>query len=369
MNKQLIVFLMAFFAFFSGGVQSGAQLKPGEPNSVPLRIREGSTATAITLRVPEIGPGILKIQIRIQTAVTEVALAGPDGSSQTFKRSSLIVQSAEEMRDPQGGDLVLLPEIRDPAAGIWTVTIGHMPVRSGAGAIVTATLLRRHQLTLVKGNRGASFAGEPVILYILATDYGRPAKAFTPEIQVETPGEVRSAGASGHVSGPRLLDGSGIHEAVYIPPRAGTYRFTVTGKFLDDGRETMGTAVLEVEVLPAEAELQRVDVRRYAESGRCLRRAEFAPVLSVRSPGTYVVSLTLASDDGKHMELTDMRDISGRGEFRLALSAEQLHDKLGVASLDEIQRIDVLSFGEQGVRLVGRFSSWKITPSLVFCRH
>jgi len=261
--------------------------------------------------------------------------------------------------------LVLLPEQRDPRPGIWRLHLTHPPAGGDERVTVTASLLDRFLLSLTASEPHAT-AGQPIVLSILAMDYGRPMMRQSPQIQVlreDKPlGAPLTAGES--VTAPsriRLSNEPGTYLASYIPSSQGVYHFITRIAF--PGREgpVIKTADTTVVVGPELVSLRRMEVRPIREPGGCIKTIDFLLELSVKKPGTYTLSLFLDASDGGELELSATRESeAGVLTYQIPLPAKTARRKLNTTLIDEVKRIDVLRFDTLGVTLVGRYGARRI---------
>ncbi len=87
--------------------------------------------------------------------------------------------------------------------------------------------------------------------------------------------------------------------------------------------------------------------------------------LFTKTSGTYVLSLFLNTLEDKDIELSATEESeAGVLTYQISLDARKVRHKLVTTLINEIKRIDVLSYDISGVTLVRRYASRQIEPSI-----
>lgn len=239
----------------------------------------------------------------------------------------------DQAQRPDLGDAIVLPEIRNAAAGRWTLLLERSPQRARAGRLQLAwQVLPRYEL-LMNASAPEVAAGETLLVTLRALDYGVPLQGLK---SVELTWVDSSGATIGHapaLEGLRSPEGIAVSNepGTYIARLAlqqpGAYRVQADHAFGEAPNQTLRRAWLEVRVgqRGAALRLASVEVDTAAGTngaGRCARGLRFRFDAEVTEPGNYVCTLLLRPGEPAGPRASGSALLSaGHGSVEVAVSA------------------------------------------------
>ena len=224
-----------------------AFIKINEPHTIQLKLLAGTNTSDAPFTLPEVNGGRLQVQLRTTANETQATLHDPGGRVRASSDDDgSVFRPRAELARADLGDLLLLPEQANPAAGRWQLRITYRPQDTEQFALVTVSVFARLSLNLVS-NLQTTTIGTPIILTTLAMDKGIPVSGLSPQIVVNSKVDAATAmlDASESATSPagiRLTNEPGVYLAVFTPTAAGAYAFCTHARF-PDGTELRSNCV------------------------------------------------------------------------------------------------------------------------------
>jgi len=363
----LIVFLSSFYFDKNNKIITVSDI----PTTIKQFAEKESRVSEFSFEVPEINEGRLQIQLRIPLDDVKISLIAPSGIVVVDSDDSRIIfQSRSTLHNPERGDQFLLPEQKNPQAGSWKLHLTHKPASGDEVISVTLSLLERFLLNLI-GSENTIYAGQPVILTVLATDYGQPVRGLTPKIQVLHDGKqlethLTTSSSATAPSGINLTNEQDTYLATYTPTFPGSYQFITHVTFSGHQDKVIKDASITLEVGPKQASLNRLTTIPVQGSDGCLKAIDFLLSITVKESGMYTLSLFFEGLDGQDLEFSATKNTEdGIINFRIPLLVKDARQKLNSQLIAEIKAIDLLRIDDQGFTLIGRYGARDIEPPIL----
>lgn len=205
----------------------------------------------------------------------------------------------DQTSQPELGDVIVLPEIRNAINGRWALLLERAKPHSDAGRLLFAwRLLPRFDL-LLSTNTPQVAAGQTLLVEVRAMDYGVPIKEIA-KIDVALLGDGEQQLSVVHArehartrDGIALSNEPGTYIASIVLPQPGLYRLQASHVFGSAPRPTIRRAVLSVTAGASIGALRLLSVRLYGTPGQCARGLTFRFQVELAEPGAYTCTLSL----------------------------------------------------------------------------
>lgn len=335
-------------------------------------------ATVLKVRVQGIGENMVAFSTMRSTArLQSVALVDPTGRKVWVKTpEQLGLVPRQQVRDPDRGDSIVLPNLRDAAAGMWGIEV--VPVADGrtAGtALFAYEVLPRFGLNMHVGAQTA-YVGEPVLVTVRPTEYGTPRGGIGP-LSVG----VSKADGTGFTSQVEAIESAKTPEGVVITAESGTYLAKVqfsepgTYKFLSRTRaigragESMATAEGSIVVAPRVAQVRLVGLREDAPEGTgCVQRVFIDFDVSGVDGVRYALNASMSGHDGRTIRSNKGFEMTGQSSRQsVTFPAKDLPTSDWPTKLLRVALLKIDASG--GIRVVDEQLDFSVRGAGAAARH
>ncbi|MDE2368304.1 MAG: hypothetical protein KGN16_04975 [Burkholderiales bacterium] len=296
--------------------------------------------------------------LRSTAAIDTIALIDP-AQRQLWRRTPVDLgwTPRDQTGRPDWGDAIVLPEIRNAAAGRWTLLIERAPARAGAGQLRLAwQVLPRYEL-LMQASATEVAAGQTLLVTLRPLDYGvelRGLKAIVlswADARGATTGHVQALENARSPEGIAVSSEPGAYIARLALPQPGVYRLQASQVFGQAPRLTTRSASIELNVGRRGGALRLASVQPDgATSNGCARGLRFRFDVDVAEPGNYVCNLLLLAGAPVAPRASGSAPLAaGHGTIDVVVSAEKWRAAGAPARL---ARVTLLRIDEQGYKLL-----------------
>lgn len=383
-NNPIKAALICLVLFAIQACNVSGETTPKASLNIPIMFLKktvpNATTTIIPFEITSSSEARLKIQLRVPLEDIKVALIDPSGQIVVdFNDKRTLIQSHKLLKKPEMGDLVLLPELRNPMMGQWSLNITHLAASGKEKINVVLSLLERFSLNLkLNAPQKSIVAGQPIILNMSAFDYGNPIDALSPKIRIMRNGEPLGPGLSiidysSASPTPTLPELPGYYQFIYKPEAPGKYQFMTEIMFSGKEGPIKKSDSISVLVEQEQVSLKHIDVTRTYKSNGCVNEIDFIVTIAINEPGLYTVTAYFVGENGHEIKLERTRDITsiGLSTFKIPLNSKASKKKSSDSRIDRIERIEVLYTGLSEFALVGRYPPHDLQPPIQkseFCR-
>lgn len=299
--------------------------------------RQADRARVMEFRLPASAEGGLQIQLRGPLVGAQVSLRDPEGRVRVTP-AEVRYTRAQELNNPEHGDLAVLPRISCLASGTWQIVVVDQPAAGLTYAAVTVAPRYRIAMHLT----GRVFhVNQPVFVQVQARQFGVPTETQPDSIEVRHLGsdqvtevalrpQQEVTGIAGADPGTAPLMGA------WRPQRQGKHELRAA---LRDAGEPVAETVRRVEVQQAPIRLVSVGQANHQPPVTLPMEVE------VRTAGHYTFSVTYQAEDGSQHLATGNWTLE-RGARRLALGLDH--------RVKSVRRLDISWLTKERLLLVVR---------------
>ena len=267
--------------------------------------------------------------------------------------AELGITTQADARQPDLGDAIVMPAVRNAAPGRWRLQLEPAPGAKGQ-ASVSYRVLPRFELNLSLLNAGELgkpiAAGEPVLLVLRGQEYGAPLTSWeaVPLSLRDSQGVVLAnpiaqAGAR-TATGIMISDEPGALIARASLPAVGEYRINAQHQFQSKGKPLQVELRLHATAPKASLALSGLRLERQAGvAGACARAVLFEFEVNVAAAGSYACNISLVGPTGARMASASNTLEVGSGRITVRVGADKL-SALG-GPLKELAGVSLLRFG------------------------
>nr|WP_316638698.1 hypothetical protein [uncultured Roseateles sp.] len=299
------------------GTQAGGQALPQI-----LRPPSGAQQSAIDIPIQGDSDSRLLIQFDSTLPLLAIRLQPPGAPALAWSPAQVISLTRQQRQHPELGDAYLLPEQRDPAAGVWRLTVDHGKASGRESLTLLARQLPRFELLLNAPKRPVPEGGVGLI-DLTVFDHGLVRDDVRPLLLIRPPGAAPAqtltmTGDLRNGRGQRINLEPGHFFAEYQPLQAGLHQLSV-GLALPDSRQRLVTlqAKRTLQVSPApHAKSLRSALNLVTGSGDCLKSASFNLGWQATEPGLWLLTLRLAGSAPQPVEVNAHVDAKSAGAIR-----------------------------------------------------
>lgn len=313
---RCVALLLALVA----GVQAAPQV---------LRPARGAQQTSVDIPVEAIGDSRFLIQFDSSLPLHSIQLQPPGAPALTWTPAQVLSIPRHQRQRPDLGDAYVLPQQRDPAPGLWRLTLSHAKATAGSAVTLLTRQLPRFELLLNVPRQPVPEGGVALIALRLL-DHGVPRDDVRPLLQIQPPGP---APAQTLPMTPDLRNGRGQRInlepghffAEYQPWQAGPHQLSVALGLTDSRQRPVplqARQTLEVSAAPHARDPQpRLNLQ--TGPGGCLMSADFGLAWQASEPGLWLLSLRLAGTAPLPVELNTHVDAKAAGAIRFDAKLDQ----------------------------------------------
>ncbi|MBT9457431.1 MAG: hypothetical protein IV097_12495 [Burkholderiaceae bacterium] len=296
---------------------AGAQAAPQV-----LRPASGSQQTAVDIPVEPLGDSRLQIQFDSSLPLHSIQLQPPGAPALTWAPAQVLSVPRQQRQRPELGDAYVLPQQRDPAPGLWRLTLGHAKASGRDAVTLLIRQLPRFEL-LLNAPRLPVPEGGVALITLRLLDHGVPRDDVRPQLNIRPPGTVLAQALPMTTDlrngrGQRISLEPGHFFAEYQPWQAGPHQLSVDLGLTDSRQRTVplqARQTLEVSAAPHARDLQP-SLKLQTGPGGCLMSADFGLAWRASEPGLWLLSLRMMGAAPLPVELNSHVDARSAGAIR-----------------------------------------------------
>ena len=327
-----------------------------------------STTTELTFQINDPSESFLHIELRSPLAVDSVTLFDPTGQIVTKRvGEEVATQKREEIHHPSYGDQIQFPRLYDPISGMWRVVLKHSPVFTLVKTRIFLSLTERYNIILRSYRQNVN-AGMPIILQLIASDYGHHISGLSPTIEVRHQGNIVDLvpvyASSVSESVIAYSKSTSEYLVIYTTEFPGDYQFTIRQAFAGKQGEIVKEAVLDLKVGPRLVSIGEISVRVEEHELSCRTKIIFQQSITVYEPGYYTIRIWIEGAK-EPLRLANGRQMTaGTTTLEATLTIDEAIKGLGNGVMSTTNRSDILLTGNGEVKVVAEVGPMAISPSI-----
>ncbi|WP_340676992.1 hypothetical protein [Paraglaciecola sp.] len=291
------------------------------PVTIELVIAANSTVTQLSFVIEDVNAGRLQLLARSPLSDHDINLEDPQGQLR-ISADDLIVQPRNQVSQPQLGDNLLFPEIRDPPSGKWTLTVRHAESSEPKTVRLTLALFTRFNLSM-HIDKPNFVLGESIILHVNPSEYGETLSNYPTQIDVLHNGksidtlEITDKAIVSNNNIPLSTDSQDAL-AVYTPSEAGKYTFIARSQFHLNQQIITQQAQQNTVVQPAQAYLRETRLQPQSSSSGCTNYVVVLQDVEIEQAGLYTLTGYFLTDNKPLSQSTTQQLIVGHQQLAIS---------------------------------------------------